>query len=81
MELGDLTGYIQITRENIKEIEDEIPEELVIEKPKKKKRMKKEKKMKMKMKIKKKKIQINLNLNLKNINGQIIMEYQEIMFK
>ena len=38
MELGDLTGYIQITRENIKEIEDEEPEELVIEKPKKKKK-------------------------------------------
>ena len=38
MELGDLTAFVQITRENIKEVEDEEAVQLVIEKPKKKKR-------------------------------------------
>ena len=38
MELGDLTCFIQITREDIKEVEDEEAVQLVIEKPKKKKK-------------------------------------------
>jgi adenylate kinase family enzyme len=36
MELGELTAFIQITRKEIKEDEDEKPEQLIIEKPKKK---------------------------------------------
>ena len=36
MELGELTAFIQITRKVIKEDEDEKPEQLIIEKPKKK---------------------------------------------
>ena len=36
MELGELTAFIQITRKDIKEDEDEKPEQLIIEKPKKK---------------------------------------------
>ena len=36
MELGDLTAFIQLTRKEIKEDEDEKPEQLIIEKPKKK---------------------------------------------
>ena len=35
MQLGDLTALIQITRKDIKQIEDEEPIQLVIEKPKK----------------------------------------------
>ena len=36
MELGDFTALIQMSREEIKQYEDEVPEELVIEKPQKK---------------------------------------------
>ena len=36
MELGELTAFIQLTRNEIKEDEDEQPVQLVIEKPKKK---------------------------------------------
>ena len=36
MELGDLTAFIQLTRKEIKEDEDEQPVQLIIEKPKKK---------------------------------------------
>ena len=36
MELGDLTAFIQLTRNEIKQIEDEQPQQLIIEKPKKK---------------------------------------------
>ena len=36
MELGELTAFIQLTRKEIKEDEDEKPEQLIIEKPKKK---------------------------------------------
>ena len=36
MELGELTAFIQLTRKEIKEDEDEKPEKLIIEKPKKK---------------------------------------------
>ena len=36
IELGDLTAFIQLTRKEIKEDEDEKPVQLVIEKPKKK---------------------------------------------
>ena len=36
MELGELTAFIQLTRNEIKEDEDEKPEQLIIEKPKKK---------------------------------------------
>ena len=35
LELGELTSFIQISRKDIKQTEDEIPEEIVIEKPKK----------------------------------------------
>ena len=35
LELGELTSFIQISRKNIKKTEDEIPEEIIIEKPKK----------------------------------------------
>ena len=35
IELGELTSFIQITREDIKQTEDEKPEQLIIEKPKK----------------------------------------------
>ena len=35
LELGELTSFIQISRKDIKKTEDEIPEEIVIEKPKK----------------------------------------------
>ena len=36
MELGELTTYIQLSRNKIKEDEDETPVQLIIEKPKKK---------------------------------------------
>ena len=35
LELGELTSFIQISRKDIKKTEDEIPEEIIIEKPKK----------------------------------------------
>ena len=35
LELGELTSFIQITRKEIKQTEDEVPEEIVIEKTKK----------------------------------------------
>ena len=35
LELGELTSFIQISRKDIKQTEDEVPEEIVIEKPKK----------------------------------------------
>ena len=35
IELGELTAFIQITRKEIKQDEDEKPEEIIIEKPKK----------------------------------------------
>ena len=35
LELGELTSFIQISRKNIKQSEDEIPQEIIIEKPKK----------------------------------------------
>ena len=41
MELGEFTAFVQITRDDVKQIEDEVPEQLVIEKPVKK--VKKEK--------------------------------------
>ena len=37
MELGELTAFVQISRSDIKHIEDEKPEQIIIEKPKKKK--------------------------------------------
>ena len=36
MELGDFTALIQMTRDEIKQYEDEIPQEIIVEKPKKK---------------------------------------------
>ena len=42
MELGELTAFIQMTRNDIKSIEDEKPEQIIIEKPKKKKKEPKE---------------------------------------
>ena len=36
MELGELTAFIQLTKNEIKKIEEEKPEQLIIEKPKKK---------------------------------------------
>ena len=36
MELGQITSFIQLTKNNIQENEDEKPEQLIIEKPKKK---------------------------------------------
>ena len=38
MELGELTAFVQMTRNDIKSIEDEKPEQIIIEKPKKKKK-------------------------------------------
>ena len=35
LELGQLTSFIQISRKDIKQTEDEIPQEIIIEKPKK----------------------------------------------
>ena len=35
LELGELTSFIQISRKDIKKTEDEIPEEIITEKPKK----------------------------------------------
>ena len=35
LELGELTSFIQISRKDIKQSEDEIPQEIIIEKPKK----------------------------------------------
>ena len=37
MELGELTAFVQMSRSDIKLIEDEKPEQIIIEKPKKKK--------------------------------------------
>ena len=42
MELGELTAFVQMTRNDIKSIEDEKPEQIIIEKPKKKKKEPKE---------------------------------------
>ena len=42
MELGELTAFVQMTRSDIKSIEDEKPEQIIIEKPKKKKKEPKE---------------------------------------
>ena len=42
MELGELTAFVQITRSDIKHIEDEKPEQIIIEKPAKKKKEPKE---------------------------------------
>ena len=42
MELGELTAFVQITRNDIKYVEDEKPEQIVIEKPSKKKKQPKE---------------------------------------
>lgn len=42
MELGDLTAFVQITRNDIKHVEDEKPEQIIIEKPVKKKKEPKE---------------------------------------
>jgi len=42
MELGELTAFVQMTRSDIKSIEDEKPEQIIIEKPKKKKKEHKE---------------------------------------
>ena len=42
MELGELTAFVQMTRSDIKHIEDEKPEQIIIEKPKKKKKEPKE---------------------------------------
>ena len=42
MELGDLTAFVQITRSDIKHVEDEKPEQIIIEKPVKKKKEPKE---------------------------------------
>ena len=42
MELGELTAFVQMTRSDIKHIEDEKPEQIIIEKPKKKKKQPKE---------------------------------------
>ena len=42
MELGELTAFVQITRSDIKHIEDEKPEQIIIEKPSKKKKQPKE---------------------------------------
>ena len=42
MELGELTAFVQITRDDIKHIEDEKPEQIIIEKPSKKKKIPKE---------------------------------------
>ena len=36
MELGEFTIFVQITRTDIKQIEDEKPEQLIIKKPQKK---------------------------------------------
>ena len=36
MELGEFTAFVQITRTDIKQIEDEKPEQIIIEKPQKK---------------------------------------------
>ena len=35
LELGELTGFIQISRKEIKQTEDEVAEEIIVEKPKK----------------------------------------------
>ena len=35
LELGEITSFIQISRKEIKQTEDEVPEEIIIEKPKK----------------------------------------------
>ena len=37
MDLGELTAFVQMSRNDIKHIEDEKPEQIIIEKPKKKK--------------------------------------------
>ena len=42
MELGELTAFVQMTRNDIKSTEDEKPEQIIIEKPKKKKKEPKE---------------------------------------
>lgn len=42
MELGELTAFVQITRSDIKHVEDEKPEQIIIEKPVKKKKEPKE---------------------------------------
>ena len=42
MELGELTAFVQITRGDIKLIEDEKPEQIIIEKPSKKKKQPKD---------------------------------------
>ena len=42
MELGELTAFVQMTRDDIKSTEDEKPEQIIIEKPKKKKKEPKE---------------------------------------
>ena len=42
MELGELTAFVQMTRNDIKSTEDEKPEQIIIEKPKKKKKVPKE---------------------------------------
>ena len=42
MELGELTAFVQITRSDIKHVEDEKPKQLIIEKPTKKKKEPKE---------------------------------------
>ena len=42
MELGELTAFVQMTRNDIKTTEDEKPEQIIIEKPKKKKKEPKE---------------------------------------
>ena len=42
LELGELTAFVQMTRDDIKHIEDEKPEQIIIEKPKKKKKQPKE---------------------------------------
>ena len=42
MQLGELTAFVQMTRNDIKSTEDERPEQIIIEKPKKKKKEPKE---------------------------------------
>ena len=42
MQLGELTAFVQMTRNDIKSTEDEKPEQIIIEKPKKKKKEPKE---------------------------------------
>ena len=83
IELGELTAFIQISRKEIKQEEDEKPEEIIIEKPKKeiKKEDGEEGEENQEEEPPEEENPDGLNLNQKILHGLLMMEIQEIMYK